>query len=159
LLLEGLGEVAVARFQFLEQTHVLHGDHGLVGEGLQEINALVCESREIVMRYADRTDRSPLAEHRHEYGAAGVAGRVVLPESVRRVRVVLNVWDIQNGTIRDAAKVVRLGKRSWEPAAVSLEALRSEIVTGREISQVVLEAIDGGGFRITQTGRARYDRV
>ena len=34
LLLEGLGEVAVARLELLEQPHVLDGDDRLVGEGL-----------------------------------------------------------------------------------------------------------------------------
>ena len=34
LLLQGFGEIAVARLEFLEQAHVLDGDDGLVGEGL-----------------------------------------------------------------------------------------------------------------------------
>ena len=34
LLLQSLGEIAVARLQFFEQAHVLHGDHRLVGKGL-----------------------------------------------------------------------------------------------------------------------------
>ena len=34
LLLQGLGEVAVAHLQLLEQPHILDGDDRLVGEGL-----------------------------------------------------------------------------------------------------------------------------
>ena len=36
LLVEGLGEVAVARLQLLEEPDVLDGDHRLVGERLEE---------------------------------------------------------------------------------------------------------------------------
>ena len=36
LLLQRLGEIAVAFLQFLEQPHVLDGDHRLVGEGLEQ---------------------------------------------------------------------------------------------------------------------------
>ena len=35
-----VGQVAVARLQLLEQPHVLDGDHGLVGEGLEERDLL-----------------------------------------------------------------------------------------------------------------------
>ena len=36
LLLERLGQLAVPSLEFLEQSHVLDGDHGLVGEGLEQ---------------------------------------------------------------------------------------------------------------------------
>ena len=44
LLLERLGEVAVARLQLLEQAHVLDRDDGLVGEGLQQRDLRVGET-------------------------------------------------------------------------------------------------------------------
>jgi hypothetical protein len=37
LLVERRGQVAVARLEFGEQPHVLDGDDGLVGEGLQQL--------------------------------------------------------------------------------------------------------------------------
>ena len=43
LLLQGLGEVVVARLQLREQPHVLDRDDGLVGEGLQQLDLLVGE--------------------------------------------------------------------------------------------------------------------
>jgi len=36
--LHGTHEFARPRFQFLKQAHVLDGDHGLVGKGLNQIN-------------------------------------------------------------------------------------------------------------------------
>ena len=38
LLLQGLGEIAVALLQFFEQPHVLDGDHRLVGEGFKQLD-------------------------------------------------------------------------------------------------------------------------
>ena len=43
LLLQRLGQLAVARLHLLEQPHVLDGDHRLVGEGLEQLDLLVAE--------------------------------------------------------------------------------------------------------------------
>ena len=43
LLLQRLGQLAIARLQLLEQPHVLDRDHRLVGEGLQQLDLLVGE--------------------------------------------------------------------------------------------------------------------
>ena len=36
LMLQGLAQFRVALLQFFEQPHVLDGDHGLVGKGLEQ---------------------------------------------------------------------------------------------------------------------------
>ena len=38
LLLQRLGDLAIALFQFLEQPHVLDGDDRLVGEGFEQLD-------------------------------------------------------------------------------------------------------------------------
>ena len=43
LVLERLGQLARARLHLLEQPRVLDGDHGLVGEGLEQLDLLVGE--------------------------------------------------------------------------------------------------------------------
>ena len=43
LLLQRLRQIAVARLELLEQAHVLDGDDGLVGEGLQQLHLGVRE--------------------------------------------------------------------------------------------------------------------
>ena len=52
LLLQGLGERAVALLQLLEQPGVLDGDHGLVGEGLQQRDLLLGEGPRLRRRIA-----------------------------------------------------------------------------------------------------------
>jgi hypothetical protein len=41
LLLDGLGQLSVARLQLLEQADVLDGDDRLVGEGLQQLDLAI----------------------------------------------------------------------------------------------------------------------
>src|SRR6266508_2671742 len=64
LLLERLGEVAVAGFQLLEQADVLDRDHGLVGEGLQELDLLVGESTGLHAPDHDDAERDSLSQQR-----------------------------------------------------------------------------------------------
>ena len=45
LMLQGLAQFGVALAEFLEQPHVLDGDHRLVGEGLEKRDLLVGERR------------------------------------------------------------------------------------------------------------------
>ncbi len=71
LLFQGLGEVAVACLEFLEQPDVLNGDGGLVGEGLQKGDLPLREEADFRARKLDRPDRDALAhqwnaEHRVE---------------------------------------------------------------------------------------------
>ena len=41
LMLQGLAQFRVALPEFLEQAHVLNGDHGLIGKGLKKRDLLV----------------------------------------------------------------------------------------------------------------------
>ena len=47
LMLQRLAQFRVALAEFLEQAHVLDGDHGLVGEGLEERDLLVRRKAEL----------------------------------------------------------------------------------------------------------------
>src|SRR3989475_9589471 len=46
---------------FIEQPHVFDGDHGLVGDGLQQLNVMGCERPGLGARHADHADRRALA--------------------------------------------------------------------------------------------------
>ena len=50
LMLQGLAQFCVALLQFLEQPHVLDGDHGLVGEGFKQFDLLFVKGRTSVRR-------------------------------------------------------------------------------------------------------------
>src|SRR5712692_8976443 len=62
LLLQGLGKVAVARLQLLEQADVLDGDDGLRGEGLEERDLLVGERPDLCAAKGYRPDHRALSE-------------------------------------------------------------------------------------------------
>ena len=66
LLLEGLGEVAVARLELLEQADVLDGDDGLVGEGLEQGDLAVRERPPS----ARRTVMAPIGSPSRSIGTA-----------------------------------------------------------------------------------------
>ena len=72
LLLQRLGQLAVALLQLLEQPRVLDGDDGLVGEGLQQRDLLVGERLDLGR--ADTTIapmRLAVAQQRHGEHASG----------------------------------------------------------------------------------------
>ena len=58
LLLQRLGEIAVANFQLLEQPHVLDGDYRLISEGLQEVDLLIGDE---IWRYSCDVSITPIA--------------------------------------------------------------------------------------------------
>jgi len=65
LLLQGLAQVAVESFQLAEEAHVLKGDGGLVGEGLDEIDLGGGEGLDLASATANHTDRSTVSEDRY----------------------------------------------------------------------------------------------
>ena len=59
-------QVAVARLQLLEQPHVLDGDDGLVGEGLEQLDLLVGEGSGLARApTAIAPDGHAVAQHRN----------------------------------------------------------------------------------------------
>ena len=58
LLRERLLEVARARLHLVEQPHILDGDHGLVGEGLDELDLPRVEWANLGAKHDEYADRS-----------------------------------------------------------------------------------------------------
>src|SRR5262245_18188350 len=65
LLFEALREVAVARFELLEQPNILDRDHGLVGESLQQADLSVVEELHLGAPESDRADRDAITRQRN----------------------------------------------------------------------------------------------
>src|SRR4029450_13786373 len=63
LLLERYTQLGVAGLQLLEQAHVLDGDGGLIGEGLEELDLRSCELSHFHTADSNGADRSALANH------------------------------------------------------------------------------------------------
>ena len=62
LMLQRLAQFRVALAEFLEQAHVLDGDHGLIGEGLEQRDLLVGERTNLRTANDDRRRWAHLRE-------------------------------------------------------------------------------------------------
>src|SRR5207247_4099539 len=63
LLLERLAQRSIARLEFGKETHILDGDDGLVGEGLEQSNLLVGKGTRLSLVGVDRADWQAIAQH------------------------------------------------------------------------------------------------
>ena len=62
LMLQGLAQFCVALLDLLEQPDVLDGDHGLVGEGFEEVDLLFGEGTDLRSADNNRPDGDALAQ-------------------------------------------------------------------------------------------------
>jgi hypothetical protein len=65
LVFERLLQLRGARLDLLEQPHILDRDHGLVGEGRDELDLLLREGAHVRARKGDHANRRSIAEERH----------------------------------------------------------------------------------------------
>src|SRR5262245_25134778 len=63
LLFQGFSEIAVTFLQFLEQPHILDSDYGLVGEGRDQLNLLICERPDRLSPDHDHSNGDTFPEH------------------------------------------------------------------------------------------------
>ena len=126
LLLQRLGQLAVARLHLLEQAGVLDRDHRLVGEGLQQLDLLVAERPHLGAAYDERADAprppasaarressdGPTSAHRRPAGNSSAVGLRSCtwtgsairrrPGPVTQSRVDRKCSDVASGSARDA---------------------------------------------------------
>ena len=62
LMLQGLAQFGVALLEFLEQTDVLDGDHGLVGEGFKQLDLLVSKRTNFHAANQNRSNRNAFTQ-------------------------------------------------------------------------------------------------
>ena len=70
LLVQGRGELTIARLELFEQSHVLDGDDGLVGEGRYQLDLLLGESTDFSPRQRESPDERTLPEHRDSHDSS-----------------------------------------------------------------------------------------
>ena len=99
LLLQRHGEVAIARLELLEEAHVLDGDDGLVGEGLEQLDLAIGEGAGLGAQYRDGADGHALAHHRDEEPASppGCSGQGPMLE----FRIALHVGNMDHRALED----------------------------------------------------------
>ncbi len=83
--LDRLGELLGARLRLLEEPHILDGDHGLVGEGLQKLDLAFVERPHLLARHDEDADRHPFAQERHAEIRPIVAEALIFARGVVRV--------------------------------------------------------------------------
>ena len=121
LLLQRLGEVAVARLELREEPDVLDGDDGLIGEGLEQLD-LACRGTRRALgaptkiarwtrrRAASARQHAPVLEaHGHDPGIVGILE---------------HVWHVHDSAFEMARLVVvarlgRIGKTRWSVSTPS----------------------------------------
>ena len=73
LMLQRFAQFCVALAEFLEQSHVLNGDHRLVGESFEESDLLVGEWTDFRSADMNRSDREPFAKQWRDQNSADAA--------------------------------------------------------------------------------------
>jgi hypothetical protein len=108
LLLKRLRQVAITGLQLLEQPHILDGDDGLVGEGLEQGDLAVREEPGLDAPEADRANRDTFAHQRDaELRPCAMLPRELAPPG-KLVRLALQVSDVESAPIQHRAAVERL---------------------------------------------------
>src|SRR5262245_14731971 len=95
----GLGERQVLLLQLREQPHVLNGDDGLVGEGLEEFDLFIQERPWRGASYRNGADGSALSQHGDTENASiayrAAQGRIL------ELRVKLGVWHVDDRAVEN----------------------------------------------------------
>ena len=156
LLLERGPQLAVPRPELLEQANVLDGDHGLIAEGLQELDMAGGE--------LPRSDRwmtmTPIGVPSPRIiGTPSRLRQLSLDRHVLGVlRVGQEVWNLRDGSVQDCPpRHLRTGRRHRVRGPQRRERLGGLIVMRHQMEKVAIELIQGAGAGAGQLHRAAND--
>src|SRR5262249_38103344 len=96
-------QLAVARLELAEQPHVLDGDDGLIGEGLQQVDLVFGKWPGLRTRYRDDTDWIAFPQHGHEETAPPADGADQPLMLV--LEIGLDIRDVNDGALEDRTPV------------------------------------------------------
>ena len=82
--------------QLLEQSGILDGDHGLIGEVLHQLDLLVCERPDFLAEDGNRSDQLAFLEHRHHDKRPGAAEFAQLHDRPETRHIVWFLRDIRD---------------------------------------------------------------
>src|SRR5215467_12417961 len=97
LLLQRLGQVLIASLELLEQPHVLDGDDGLVGEGLEQRDLLVGERPYLISVDCDDTEQRSRSDHRDRHDTSDGVDQVLHPKCV--LGLAQRIFDVDGLTL------------------------------------------------------------
>src|SRR5216683_2119077 len=156
LLLEGLGEVAVPHLQLLEQADVFDGDDRLVGKRLKQGDLSSREQADLGPRDRDRAERDAVPQQRDRQGIREIrAKNTVLQLPIFPPIPHMNQRASQNRASGNASPAWG----DWEYAPDRIQSVRAQIVVGRQVDKLPVEAEYHAVGRLTQPPRARRDRL
>jgi len=157
LAVEGLGQIPVARLELLEQPHVLDGDHGLVGEGLEEGDLAGREASYLAAAKEEGPGRHAVAEE-------GQGERRPVPESsgdrAAKGKLGLGVGEVFDVNRRD----VHDGS-AGHPAAVDRiresdgDSFHGRTVTGDDPELILLDEQQHGVRGLAEPAGRRDERI
>ncbi len=158
MLLERLGEIAIARIELVEKAHILDRDHGLVGEGLQQCNLRCGKRAGLGSSDCNPADDITLAQQRHGEHAAESA-------RCRRARdhvigVGENIFDHAHRSRRNRTRHGGIAAGwPWEETSQALDVVRVHVdecgevdkrpVVGEHVGEVGIAKLrDRSGNRV-----------
>src|SRR5215831_7878147 len=154
LRVERRPQLTVARLQLREQAHVLDGDHGLVGERLQQLDLLLRKWFDDSSCDRDRPDGSALTKHRH--GQDGTEHT----EGVDDVWIVVVIRDLHDRCRKDASRRRTRAARSLrESLADGFDFFGRTAVLGGEVDQLTVEPMNSRQIRAAEQRRRLRDCI
>src|SRR5262249_36807423 len=94
-------QVTITRLQLLEEADVLDGDHGLVGEGLEQGDLPVVERQYLGSADRDRADRGTFSHQGDNEYCAEAQPSCELAALRKLLRLVLQVSDVDSPPVDD----------------------------------------------------------
>src|SRR5262245_36405885 len=157
LLLQRLGEVLVAGLELLEQAHVLDGDDGLLGEGLEQRNLFVGEPTDHWAGHKDRSDRATLTPHGDDEQAT-LPGETCHSAYLRPLRaLLLRVEHVNDGVVAKGS-TGRQRSSNWRRIE-SCYHLGRRVLNTDQIDQIALEPEDRSENSVAQRHATAQDGV
>src|SRR5262249_42709719 len=156
-LFDRLRKLAAARLRLVEQPHILHGDHRLVCERLDQLDLLVGERLYGIARASDHPDRGSLAHQRYaEQGAAAdfLRGGELI------VRIGLGIDNMHGPTFkqRSAHDAVTPGLE-WDALKHRYELRRLAVICDRLEEARLVRTGDMSAVRLAQSNSRLHQRL
>ena len=158
LLLEGLGELAVARLQVADEAGVLDGDQRLIGERLQELDVAVGEWLWLGAPGDDASDGMPLPEHGHRDDASYRPCHRERGQSV--LGILLQIRDVDHCPVQERAPDRAVPpRRARERPGVHVGAVGRQTVLGEQMDQIAVELEHPAELTVAELHRVLGEHV
>ena len=145
MVLKRLLQLGGARLHFVEQTHVLNRDHGLIGEGGRELDLLVRERSDSAPNERDDADRNAFSQEGH----AQLRTELAQLRDVHRIfGVFKSIMNMHNARLEESSPDQRSASRLMCDTVHVVPLLIGCVVRGSEPVKGSIRAPDGHDIRL-----------